>query len=154
PQEYDARADSAFGAGHADYPSGAPVYATGEKLGAVSDRQDKDDFLLVHKGRLFGLDALPARTKAPLSVPTLASLYGRHVRAIYRFIYSKVGNREEAEDLTSQVFLRAARGINSTCDALSALGWLFQVARTIVADHLRSLYQLRANSLDDLLDPE
>jgi hypothetical protein len=33
------------------------VYAAdGEKLGTVSDRQDKDNFLLVHKGRLFGHD--------------------------------------------------------------------------------------------------
>jgi RNA polymerase sigma-70 factor (ECF subfamily) len=74
------------------------------------------------------------------------------VHAIYRFIYSKVGNREEAEDLTSQVFLKAARGIDSSRDALSAQGWLFQVARTTIADHWRSIYQLRANSLDDLLD--
>jgi hypothetical protein len=31
--------------------------ANGEKLGTVSDRQDKEDFLLVHKGWLFGHDA-------------------------------------------------------------------------------------------------
>lgn len=97
-------------------------------------------------------DALPAQTETPLEASTLESLYERHVRAIYRFIYSKVGNREEAEDLTSQVFLKAARGIDSSRDALSAQGWLFQVARTTVADHWRSVYQLRANSLDDLLD--
>ena len=45
--------------GNASFPSGAPVYdADGEKLGTVSDRQDKDDFLVVHKGRFFGHDAL------------------------------------------------------------------------------------------------
>jgi hypothetical protein len=44
------------------YPPGASVYdADGEKLGAVSDRQDKEDFLLVHKGRLFGHDAYVPR---------------------------------------------------------------------------------------------
>jgi hypothetical protein len=46
------------GAGSADYPPGVAVYdAGGEKLGTVSDRQDKEDFLVVHKGRLFGHDA-------------------------------------------------------------------------------------------------
>ncbi len=41
------------------FPSGAPVYdAGGEKLGTVSDRQDKDGFLVVHKGHLFSRDAL------------------------------------------------------------------------------------------------
>jgi RNA polymerase sigma-70 factor (ECF subfamily) len=102
--------------------------------------------------RIWVDDALPAQTETPLDVPTLETLYERHVRSIYRFVYSKVGNREEAEDLTSQVFLKAARGIDSSRDALSAQGWLFQVARTTIADHWRSVYQLRANSLDDLLD--
>jgi len=49
--------ETSTGAGRATYPAGASVYAAdGEKLGAVSDRQDKHDFLLVHKGRLFGHD--------------------------------------------------------------------------------------------------
>jgi RNA polymerase sigma-70 factor, ECF subfamily len=102
--------------------------------------------------RIWVDDALPAQTETPVDAPTLETLYERHVRSIYRFVYSKVGNREEAEDLTSQVFLKAARGIDSSRDALSAQGWLFQVARTTIADHWRSVYQLRANSLDDLLD--
>jgi hypothetical protein len=51
-------ADAATGAGSANYPPGVSVYdADGEKLGTVSDRQDKDDFLVVHKGRLFSHDA-------------------------------------------------------------------------------------------------
>jgi RNA polymerase sigma-70 factor (ECF subfamily) len=102
--------------------------------------------------RMWEDDALPAQTETPLDAPTLETLYERHVRSIYRFVYSKVGNREEAEDLTSQVFLKAVRWIDSSRDALSAQGWLFQVARRTIADHWRSVYQFRANSLDDLLD--
>ena len=48
--------------GNASLPSGTPVYdAGGEKLGTVSDRQDKDGFLVVHKGRFLGHDALVPR---------------------------------------------------------------------------------------------
>jgi hypothetical protein len=55
-------ADAAQPAGDATYPPGASVYdADGEKLGTVSDRQDKEDFLVVHKGRLFGHDAYVPR---------------------------------------------------------------------------------------------
>jgi hypothetical protein len=51
-------ADAATGAESANYPPDATVYdADGEKLGTVSDRQDKEDFLVVHKGRLFSHDA-------------------------------------------------------------------------------------------------
>lgn len=81
----------------------------------------------------------------------LRALYETTLPTIYRFVYSKVGNREEAEDLTSQVYLKALNGLDQTRDALSAQAWLFQVARTTIADYWRGFYRLRASSLDDLL---
>ena len=50
-------AHAVTGTESANYPPGVPVYdADGEKLGTVSDWQDKRNFLVVHKGRLFGHD--------------------------------------------------------------------------------------------------
>jgi hypothetical protein len=58
PQRYADVPDTSPPTGSAPYPPGSSVYdAVGEKLGTVSDRQDKNDFLVVHKGRLFGHDA-------------------------------------------------------------------------------------------------
>jgi len=100
-------------------------------------------------------DAAPSQRTAPTEEPRDArgvrALYEQHVTPIYRFIYSKVGNREEAEDLTSQVFVKAIRGIDADRDTESIQSWLFQVARTTVADHWRGFYRLRTDSLDDLL---
>jgi RNA polymerase sigma-70 factor (ECF subfamily) len=81
----------------------------------------------------------------------LQSLYEATLPIVYRFIYSKVGNREEAEDLTSQVFIKAVRGLDEARDRAAAQAWLFQVARTTIADFWRAHYQIHANSLDDLL---
>jgi RNA polymerase sigma-70 factor, ECF subfamily len=81
----------------------------------------------------------------------LRSIYEENLNAIYRFIYSKVGNREEAEDLTSQVFIKAIRGIDAARGAHSIQSWLFHIARTTIADHWRWFYQLRVQSLEDLL---
>ena len=81
----------------------------------------------------------------------LRALYEETLPAIYRFIYGKVGNREEAEDLTSQVYLKALNGLDQSRDAISAQAWLFQVARTTIADYWRAFYRLRSSSLDDLL---
>ena len=78
-------------------------------------------------------------------------LYTESLPALYRFIYSKVGNREEAEDLTSQVFTKALQGLDQQRNWQSMQSWLFQVARTVVADHWRSFYRLRADSLDAML---
>lgn len=81
----------------------------------------------------------------------LQRFYEEHVRVIYRFIYARVGNREEAEDLTSQVFVKALHGLDAARDGASAQSWLFQVARTTVADHWRRFYRLRTDSLEDLV---
>src|SRR6185312_11061874 len=81
----------------------------------------------------------------------LRSLYEDNLHVIYRFIYSKVGNREEAEDLTSQVFIKAIRGIDGSRGAPSIRSWLFHIARTTIADDWRWFYQLRLQSLEDLL---
>jgi RNA polymerase sigma-70 factor (ECF subfamily) len=85
-------------------------------------------------------------------VPALRALYEDYLAAIYGFIYSKVGNREEAEDLTAQVFLKAVHLLDQARAAGSMESWLFRVARTTVADHWRQFYRLRVHSLDDLLD--
>jgi RNA polymerase sigma-70 factor, ECF subfamily len=82
----------------------------------------------------------------------IQQLYEDNLAAVYRFVFSKVGNREEAEDLTSQVFVKAVRTLDQARGAESIQSWLFQVARTTVADHWRRFYRLRVNSLEDLLE--
>jgi hypothetical protein len=75
-QEHGAVADASAGAESAMYPPGMSVYdAAGEKLGTVSDRQDKEDFLVVHKGRLFGHDA-----SVPRAAIERADADGVHLR--------------------------------------------------------------------------
>lgn len=93
----------------------------------------------------------PVTASTTLNDTALASFYEENLLVIYRFIYSKVGNREEAEDLTSQVFVKALRGLDAGRDTQSMQSWLFQVARTTIADHWRHFYRIRADSLDDLL---
>lgn len=78
--------------------------------------------------------------------------YQENIGPIYRYIYSKVGNREEAEDLTSQTFVKAVHSIDRERDEHSMQKWLFRVARTTVADYWRGRYRISTSSLDELLD--
>lgn len=107
-----------------------------------------------HDGRAGGGDVSDgsAQVGGDASGQGFEALYTRNVAAIYHFIYSKVGNREEAEDLTSQVFMKAARGVDPQRQEQSVQAWLFQVARTTVADHWRDFYRHRADSLERLLE--
>ncbi len=80
--------------------------------------------------------------QASVDVQEFQKFYQEHLGSIYRFVYSKVGNREEAEDLTSQIFIKAVRGIDRERGALSMQRWLFQVARTTIADYWRVHYRV------------
>ena len=86
------------------------------------------------------------------NVQEFQTLYEENLGLIYRFVYSKVGNREEAEDLTSQIFIKAVRGVDTGRGAQSMQKWLFQVARTTIADYWRVHYRISASSLDQLLE--
>lgn len=104
----------------------------------------------MHDGDLT-VSSVPSEPRDSRRLHELDDIYTTHLPAIYRFIYAKVGNREEAEDLTSQVFLKALRGMDEARDVQSIQSWLFQVARTTIADHWRAFYRLHAGSLDTLI---
>lgn len=61
------------------------------------------------------------------------SLYDRYLDQIYAFCYRRLGTRELAEDATSQVFVRAMAALPGF-QAISFRGWLFAIARNVVAD--------------------
>ena len=66
-------------------------------------------------------------------------LYDHYQPKIYRFIVVKVARREEAEDLTHQVFLSAWQSIGSYKDVgYPFSSWLYRIARNQVIDHYRT----------------
>lgn len=66
------------------------------------------------------------------------ALYRRHVTAIYSYIYSRVGDRADAEDLTEQVFTEALEGLARYEERGQGAAWLFTIARRRVVDHYRA----------------
>jgi RNA polymerase sigma-70 factor (ECF subfamily) len=83
--------------------------------------------------------------------PDLEQVFARYVDPVHRFIYARVGNREDAEDLTSEVFLKATRLLDSQRPEASIATWLFTVARTVLADHWRQYYRGGASiELDEM----
>jgi RNA polymerase sigma-70 factor, ECF subfamily len=82
-------------------------------------------------------------------------LYDRYMDTVFRFIYFRVGNRQLAEDLTSETFLRALRRIGSfTWQGRDLGAWLVTIARNLVADHFKSgRYRLEITT-GDVLDAD
>ncbi len=76
-------------------------------------------------------------------------VYRESVVQLYRFIYARVGNRADAEDLTTQVFLRALPRLRLPAATAEIRSYLFATARTVLADHWRSHYDAHLAVLDD-----
>lgn len=77
-----------------------------------------------------------------------ALLYDYYVKQIYRFIFFKVSNHEEAEDITSEIFLKVWHYINNGNKVESFSGLLYKMARNSIVD----LYRSRAKQPELLLD--
>lgn len=90
----------------------------------------------------------PANT--PARKQALQEVYDKYIEQIYKFVYFKIGNREDAEDIVSQVFIKAARSLDVTQEEQVMLGWLYQVARTTITDHWRRYYKGPQSSLEAL----
>lgn len=90
---------------------------------------------------------LVARAKGG-DAAAFALLYRRHVGAVYDFAAHRLGHREDAEDATQTVFLRAAQSLHQCRDDAAFVGWLFAIARHVVADKLRTR-RFRVAPLDD-----
>ena len=77
--------------------------------------------------------------------------YDLYIDQLYRFIYFKVGSREEAEDLCSAVFLKTWNYIlaNSLKDEKTLRALLYKIARNLIIDHYRKNKARDTVSLDD-----
>jgi len=80
--------------------------------------------------------------------------YDLYVDQIYRFIYFKVGNKEEAEDLSSAVFLKIWSYLqeNNIIDSKTLRSLLYKIARNIIIDHYRKINQRENVSLDKTME--
>jgi RNA polymerase sigma-70 factor, ECF subfamily len=69
-------------------------------------------------------------------------VYDAHAVGIYRFIYARVGNHPDAEDLTAQVFVRAVEQLDTDREPGQVAAWLYRVAHNATADYWRAFYRL------------
>ena len=78
---------------------------------------------------------LSAKKGDPLS---FGKLYDLFYTKIFRYVAYKVGNREDAEDITAEVFIRMLKSINSfSFQGHPFSSWLFRIARNMVVDYFR-----------------
>jgi RNA polymerase sigma-70 factor (ECF subfamily) len=68
----------------------------------------------------------------------LAAIYDQYAESMYRYLYRLVGDAQQAEDLTSELFMRLLDVINTRRAPRDQLqGWLYRVAHNLAMDWFR-----------------
>ena len=76
-------------------------------------------------------------------------LYDAYMERIYRFVYFRVEDQQTAEDITSQVFLKAWGNLDRfRFSRTPYLAWLYTIAHNAVIDHYRT--RKVTTALDDV----
>ena len=81
---------------------------------------------------------MPARTNGPAFPWSFDQIYDEYQPRIYNYVYHLVGDREQADDLTQDTFLKAFRALpKMDTSALKLSAWLYCIARNTAFDALR-----------------
>lgn len=91
-----------------------------------------------------------ARTGDPEAV---GWLYERYFDRIYKYIYLKIGDATDAEDLTEQVFLKMIEAIhNFQWQGTTFAAWLYRIAHNQVVDTIRQHSRRPQTPLEPVVD--
>jgi RNA polymerase sigma-70 factor (ECF subfamily) len=89
---------------------------------------------------------------AKTDAKAFGELYERYVDRIYSYIFHRVGNVHDAEDLTSRTFFRAMSHLQSYEDkGLPFSAWLYRIAHNLVANWHRDRGRKPVVALDDVV---
>ena len=91
------------------------------------------------------------------NVQQVSVLFERHHKRVFNFLAKMAMDRDLAEDLTQNVFLRILKYKNSYREGLRFQSWLYQVARNVFSDHYqlnksRNLKTVDVEKLKDSLE--
>lgn len=95
-----------------------------------------------------GCDALLVARAEQGDAQGFALLYRRYLDRVYDFVAHRVEGEATAEDVTQTIFERALISLPTCRDGELFAGWLFAIARHVIADHYRAR-RFRTESLDD-----
>ena len=81
----------------------------------------------------------------------MAALYDEYFDRIARYIYVRLRDQAEAEDLAGEVFLKALESLDSYKErGIPMQAWLFKIAHNMVVDRFRKIAKRKTVPIDDV----
>src|SRR5258707_5213910 len=78
-----------------------------------------------------------ARAETKENTWSFDQIYDEYKTPIYNYVYHLVGNREQADDLTQDTFLKAFKALPKMDASLKLSAWLYRIATNTAYDALR-----------------
>jgi RNA polymerase sigma-70 factor (ECF subfamily) len=112
-------------------------------------------FYQIDAGPLVGREMLADESglieRAKTDPEAFGILYERYVNKVYSYIYYRVGNHHDAEDLTARTFHRALDHIDRYVQRGAPFSaWLYRIAHNLVANWHRDHSRRKVVSLEDV----
>ena len=82
----------------------------------------------------------------------LQELYVRYHIKVKKYCYTIIKDKETAEDLTQDTFLKVTNHLQRLKHAQTFVSWLFQIARNLCLDHLKRQSKTKAERLEQTLE--
>ncbi|WP_165350468.1 RNA polymerase sigma factor SigE [Xylanimonas protaetiae] len=90
----------------------------------------------------------PARGAEAWTPPTWDAIVREHSARVYRLAYRLTGNRQDAEDLTQETFLRVFRSLSGYTPGTFE-GWLHRITTNLFLDSVRRAKRVRMDAMGD-----
>lgn len=85
-------------------------------------------------------------------VAAFGGIYEEYYPRVFRYLLVRIGNQAEAEDLASDVFVKAIEASRSFKNqGVPFSAWLFRIAHNLMVDHLRRRAKRPTAELDEML---
>ena len=100
------------------------------------------------------VEVMSIRKQAVMATTTcsLASMYDRYHKNVYNYIAFRINNHHDAEELASDVFVKAIQGWKSYDHNFPMEGWLIGIAKNVVTDYLRKIMRRKFLTFDSILE--
>lgn len=91
--------------------------------------------------------------QAKFNTQSFAHLYDIYFHKVYAFVASKVNNRDDAEDITSEVFIKVLEGLHGfEWKGVPFGAWIFRIARNCLIDYYQKSSKRRNTSIEEAYD--
>jgi len=85
------------------------------------------------------------KKELPANTRSYEELVRRHMNRVYNIVYRVIYNREEAEDITQEVFVKVYNGLKNLEQQSSFSSWLYRIATNSALDALDKSKRHRKN---------